>query len=215
MSPPLTLLMEETAPGVWVALGNRAEWLGVRPHPHERASTGVLPAWRTEEFLASRALLRHVLRIVMPELAGAAVRNDRNGRPVLDGHPGTGISISHDGEALAVAVAPHRQVGVDVQIPPDTVSDGLLRRCLRARAPEVAALPESARATELAWVWTVQEACVKAEGTGLSGRPWAIDIEPAAARGRWGDYRWISLRTLSGTPLSCAFSGTGTYGEAV
>ncbi|MEW1762006.1 4'-phosphopantetheinyl transferase superfamily protein [Streptomyces cyaneofuscatus] len=215
MSPPLTPLMGEIAPGVWVALGSRAEWLGVPPHPHERATAGALPAWRTEEFLASRALLRHLLRTALPELAGAAVRSDEYGRPVLDGHPGTGISISHDGEALAVAVAPHRQVGVDVQIPPDTVSDGLLRRCLREHTAEVAALPESGRANELTWVWTVQEACVKAEGTGLSGRPWAIDIEPAAARGRWGDYRWISLRTLSRTPLSCAFSDTKTYGDAV
>ncbi|MGK5543256.1 4'-phosphopantetheinyl transferase family protein [Streptomyces sp. URMC 127] len=202
----MTTLTAQVTPGVWVAHGTRDEWIQAGPHPHDRAAAATLPAWRATEFLASRALLRHLLRATLPAQADAPVHADDHGRPALTGHPDTGISISHDGDAIAVAVAPHRRVGVDVQQPADSVPDTLLRRCLGEHTPAVSALPERQRAAELAWVWTVQEACVKAAGTGLSGRPWEIDVPPGRPRGQWESYEWISLRERSRTPLSCAFS---------
>ena len=72
-------------------------------------------------------------------------------------------------------------------------------------ADELDRLPERERAVEFAWVWTVQEACVKAEGTGLAGRPWRIEVPPRPRTGQWGGYRWIPLRGSTDTPLSCAF----------
>ncbi|MDX5569330.1 4'-phosphopantetheinyl transferase superfamily protein [Streptomyces sp. ID05-04B] len=202
----MTLLTLQVTPGVWVARGERGQWARPDPHPHDRAAAAVLPRWRVEEFLASRALLRHLLRTTLPELADEPVLAEEQGRPVLAGAPGTGISISHDGDAVAVAVARSRRVGVDVQQPPDSVPDALLRRCLGTHTPQVATLPQRTRAAEFAWVWTAQEACVKAAGTGLSGRPWAIDIQPGRRRGQWHEFQWISLRDRSRTPLSCAFS---------
>lgn len=202
----MKLLTAQVTPGVWVARGERSQWIRADPHPHDQAAAAALPRWRVEDFLASRALLRHLLRDTVPELAEATIGADERGRPVLAGHPNTGISISHDHDAVAVAVAPHRQVGVDVQLPADRTTDALLRRCLREHTQAVCTLPERQRAAELAWVWTAQEACVKAAGTGLSGRPWAIDIPPGRHHGRWGDFEWISLRGRSETPLSCAFS---------
>lgn len=202
----MNLLTLQVSPGVWVARGERGQWARTDPHPHDRAAAAELPEWRVEEFLASRALLRHLLRATQPELAEVPVRAEEQGRPVLAGHPDKGISISHDGDAVAVAFAPHRRVGVDVQQPPDNVPDGLLRRCLGEHTRDLGALPERGRAAELAWVWTAQEACVKAAGTGMSGRPWAIDIPPGRLRGQWHDFQWISLRGRSQTPLSCAFS---------
>ncbi|MFG3308685.1 4'-phosphopantetheinyl transferase family protein [Streptomyces wuyuanensis] len=202
----MNVLMTQVKPSVWVARGERSQWIRADPHPHDQAAVAALPRWRVEEFLASRALLRHLLRATLPELAAVPVQADKQGRPVLAGHPDTGISISHDGDAVAVAVAPHRMVGVDVQLPPERATDALLRRCLGAHAQHVGTLPEPQRAAELAWVWTAQEACVKAAGTGLSGRPWAIDIPPGGLHGQWDDFEWISLRGRSRTPLSCAFS---------
>ncbi len=202
----MSVLMEQVAPGLWVARGRSRDWIRAETHPHDREAAATLPPWRAAEFLSSRALLRHLLRVTYPELAGVAVHSGEHGRPVLAGHPQTGISISHDGDALAVAVARHRQVGVDVQRPPSTVPEALLRRCLHDHTERVTALSERQRAAELAWVWTVQEACVKAAGTGLSGRPWMIDIPPGQRHGQWGDFSWISLRGRSRTPLSCAFS---------
>ncbi|NBE50592.1 4-phosphopantetheinyl transferase [Streptomyces sp. YC537] len=198
--------MTQVAPKVWVAGGRGRRWAEAEPHPLDRETAAGAPPWRVAEFRASRALLRHLLRATLPGLADAAVTADAQGRPVLDGHPETGISISHDGDAVAVALAPHRKVGVDVQLPPDTAPESLLRRCLGAHAPEVIPLPEGRRAAELAWVWTAQEACVKAEGSGLSGRPWAIDVPPGGRHGRWDAFTWVSLRGRSRTPLSCAFT---------
>ncbi|MFC7309293.1 4'-phosphopantetheinyl transferase family protein [Streptomyces monticola] len=211
----MTYLMTQVAPKVWVAGDRRRRWAAAPPHPLDRVPAAGPPQWRVEEFLASRALLRHLLRATLPELADAVVTADAHGRPVLDGHPDTGISISHDGDAIAVAVAPDRKVGVDVQLPPDTAPEALLRRCMGEHLPHVLPLPEGRRAAELAWVWTAQEACVKAAGTGLSGRPWAIDIPPGVRHGRWDDFTWVSLRGRSRTPLSCAFTAPGvTNGHA-
>ncbi|MET9845984.1 4'-phosphopantetheinyl transferase family protein [Streptomyces ossamyceticus] len=200
------LLMIQLTTGVWVARGERDQWLRADAHPYDRAAATALPRRRAEEFLASRALLRHLLRATLPHQADSPIHAGAHGRPVLAGHPHTGISISHDGDTVAVAVAVGRQVGVDVQQPPDHTPDPLLRRILGTHAPQVRALPEPHRSTELAWVWTAQEACVKAAGTGLSGRPWTIDIPPCRHRGRWNDYRWISLRDHSRTPLSCSYT---------
>ncbi|MEV4443064.1 4'-phosphopantetheinyl transferase superfamily protein, partial [Streptomyces sp. NPDC049577] len=134
------------------------------------------------------------------------VRPGPHGEPRLAGHPDVGISVSHDGDTVAAAVAPGRRVGVDVQQPPSGPHERLVRRCLRERAEQLAALPPDGRAEEFAWVWTVQEACVKAAGTGLAGQPWAIDVPLGHRRGRWDDYAWVSLRDTSTTPLSCAFT---------
>ncbi|MET9548399.1 4'-phosphopantetheinyl transferase superfamily protein [Streptomyces sp. NPDC006627] len=196
----------EVADRTWVLSGPQDDLpAGAAPTEDDLRQARGLPRWRAEEFTAGRAVLRRLLRQVRADLVGAAVRKDRRGRPILDGHPGVGISVSHDGGTIAAAVGPGRRVGVDVQLPPEPLSEALVRRCLRGRAPQVSALPEPDRSTEFARVWTVQEACVKAEGTGLAGSPWTIDVEPGRDTGRWGPYRWVSLRR-SPIPLSCAFT---------
>ncbi|MYS21919.1 4'-phosphopantetheinyl transferase superfamily protein [Streptomyces sp. SID4948] len=163
------------------------------------------PLWRQRETLAGRGLLRALLAELLPWAAAAPIVRDGAGRPALAGLPEVGISLSHDGGTVAAAVAPGRRVGVDVQLPPDEVSDGMLRRCLHERAGQVAALPPAARLHEFAWIWSVQEACVKAEGTGIAGRPWAIDVPVRPRHGRWRDLTWMSLRDRTSTPVSCAF----------
>ncbi|MGW5650289.1 4'-phosphopantetheinyl transferase superfamily protein [Streptomyces humi] len=175
-------------------------------HQDDLDQAAGFPPWRAAEFLAGRATLRRLIREVRPDLADSAVRPDARGRPGLVGHPDVGVSISHDGGLSAAALAPGRRVGVDVQLPPDEPSDGMLRRLLREHAAPLEWLPAPERARELAWVWTVQESCVKAAGTGLAGRPWAIAVPPGRRYGRWGRYRWASLRDTSPVPLSCAFT---------
>ncbi|MFB8237874.1 4'-phosphopantetheinyl transferase family protein [Kitasatospora purpeofusca] len=188
--------------------------------PDDLARARSLPPWRAEQFLTGRATLRRLLREVRPDLAGVPVRPDPRGRPRLLGHPDVGVSISHDGGLSAAAVAPGRRVGVDLQLPSGEPSAGMLRRCLREHAARLENLPAPERAREFAWVWTVQESCVKAAGTGLAGRPWAVAVTPGHRHGRWGRYRWISLRDSSPVPLSCAFTsladpGAGDRGHAL
>ncbi len=208
--PEMTVDGTEVAPGVWVASATRADFGDPPALADDLADARTRPGWRRPEFLAGRYLLRRLLRRVRPSLAALPVRTDPAGKPRLDpgGTPDLalpGITISHDGDRIAVAVCAHGDVGVDVQLPPEQLTDAAVRRCLGEHAPEVAALPRARRAWEFAWVWSVQEACVKAAGTGLAGRPWSIDVPPGAVSGRWGRFAWLSLRTRSPVPLSCAF----------
>ncbi|MFF5030169.1 4'-phosphopantetheinyl transferase family protein [Streptomyces collinus] len=190
--------------GVWVLTRPAAE---VPPSAHRddlRRAAG-LPRWRADRFLRGRGLLRELLGTTVPRLAEADVVLDERGKPWLAGFPRAGVSISHSEGRLACAYAAGRAIGVDVQRPADSLGAGLAHRLLRSHAPAVLVLPPAEAAETVAWVWTAQEACVKAAGSGLTGRPWAIDVAPGASRGRWGPYRWISLREYSRTPLSCAF----------
>lgn len=200
----------EVAEGVWVTT-TTVDRAVPSTHRDDRRRAAALPEWRAREFLAGRGLVRQLLAAVRPGPAGAETARaeivpDRRGRPWLRGHPGIGISVSHSRGALAVGVAQGRALGVDVQRPDPAVSASFARRLLGAHTGRVTALPPAAAADEVAWVWTAQEACVKAAGLGLAGRPWTIDVPPGARSGRWRDYRWLILRDHSTTPLSCAFT---------
>ena len=188
--------------GIWVDHHDRAPASG---HPDDLRATRDGPAWRRAQRLGARGLLRRLLDRVVPAAAGAEIETCPGGRPRLKGWPQIGISLSHDEGLAAVAVAIGRHVGVDVQTPPRDLSEGLVRRCLRERAPAVLSLDAEARATEFAWIWSVQEACVKCEGSGLAGRPWCIDVPAGAAAGRWRDVTWRMLRRHTAIPISCAF----------
>jgi 4'-phosphopantetheinyl transferase len=190
------------APGVWVDYTRRPT---ASAHPADVRAASGLPRWRRREMLAGRALLRALLADVAPAAAGAELVPAVNGKPVLGGWPRVGVSVSHDRDAVAAAVALDRPVGVDVQLPPDRISDLVIRRCLRERAADLIALPPANRATEFAWVWSVQESCVKADGSGMSGRPWAIDVPLRPRSGWWRDLTWIALRDHTDVPVSCAF----------
>jgi 4'-phosphopantetheinyl transferase len=196
-------LTAQPTTGVWVRL--RRLPVGRRPrsrHPDDLAAASGMARWRGEELLASRALLRELLRDVAPRQQDARLRIAPGGKPELRD---VGISISHDGMWTAVAVAPGRAVGVDVQRPTRDASPRLVARCAGRHADVMQRRPAPERDRELAWIWTVQEACVKADGTGLGGRPWTIDVEPGARCGWWGDLRWAALRSSSPVPLSCAW----------
>ncbi|GHC84157.1 hypothetical protein GCM10007079_25870 [Nocardiopsis terrae] len=193
------------APGVWLVSASMDDLGTGFPRRRDMARARTMVAWRAREFLAGRALLRSLLSEVLPEAADADVVPDGNGRPELAGWPKAGISIAHDDWTVAACVSPDRHVGVDVQHPPEHLNASLVRRCVREGAGVLDAMNPTQRARELAWIWTAQEACVKAEGTGLSGRPWSIDVPPRHSVGSWKGYHWLSLRGLSETPLSCAW----------
>ncbi|MER8118480.1 4-phosphopantetheinyl transferase [Streptomyces sp. NPDC094031] len=210
MRPGLVVGPLAVAGGAWVVAGSGAP----STHPDDRRRAAALPEWRALRFLHGRGVLRELLRAVAPELACTDIVPDERGQPRLAGRPGAAISISHSDAMVACAFTAEGRVGVDLQHPAPSVSATLARRLLRSHAPGVLALAPARAATEVAWVWTAQEACVKAAGTGLAGRPWEIEVPPGSRGGHWGPYRWTCLRNASGTPLSCAVGPAPPLGAA-
>jgi 4'-phosphopantetheinyl transferase len=92
---------------------------------------------------------------------------------------------------------------VDVQVP-FPVRDAMIRRC----CGEPARLGPL-RDLEFAWIWSVQEACVKATGAGISGRPWTVPVQVGQTVGRWESLRWRAFRDGWPVPVSCA-AGSGS-----
>ncbi|MEU2059738.1 4'-phosphopantetheinyl transferase superfamily protein [Streptomyces sp. NPDC013455] len=170
----------------------------------ERAATAAMDAVRAEEFVRGRSLLRRLAGSVLG-LPGPRVplALEPGGRPYLEGLA-AGVSLSHTEGCTAAAVRPCGAVGVDVQRPPESVDDRLVRRCCGVWAERVLSLPGPARAAAFARVWAVQEACVKSLGQGIFAEPWRIAVPPGAGGGRWGEVSWRSLPEVASAALAVA-----------
>lgn len=197
----------EVATGVHVAVTRLAR---ARPDPRDTGEP-TAPLWRVRERAAARALLRELVAAVAGgDTGGVATRG--SGQPFLPARPELRVSLSHSGDWVAAAVGVGDpvagggiDVGVDVQTP-EPVPARLVRRCCRPDARAVVAgLPPARRDLAFAWIWTVQEACVKATGAGLAGRPWTIPVDVGQPAGVWGDVSWRSLHGHASVPLSCAY----------
>ncbi|MEU3747030.1 MULTISPECIES: 4'-phosphopantetheinyl transferase family protein [Streptomyces] len=172
----------------------------------DRATAAGLPPWRALEHTASRTLLRALLREIGEDLGGGPVAARPGGRPYLPGRPDLGVSLSHSSGWVAAAVARDRDVGVDVQSP-RAVGDRLLRLCCApGDAEALSALPEAGRRREFAWIFTVQEACVKATGRGFAGRPWTVPVTLGQRTGTWGQVSWHAPRAAQPVPACCAWT---------
>ncbi|WP_262062082.1 4'-phosphopantetheinyl transferase family protein [Streptomyces sp. STR69] len=195
------------APGVHYAAAPCDRVLRSLPaHPADRAAARTLDGTRATEFLAVRSLLRALLRVLAPGLPGPVIAAHDTGRPHLPQHPDTGISFSHSGGWAAVCVGFGRQVGVDIEVP-GPMSPQMVRRCCTPRdAARLSTLPGRDRETAFAWLWTAQEACVKALGTGLAGAPWTVPVGIGQRGGTWNGVRWRAQYDASRIPLTCAFT---------
>ncbi|MFH8713675.1 4'-phosphopantetheinyl transferase family protein [Streptomyces zaomyceticus] len=209
--------------GVHYLVGRSEEVLAALPvATADRAPAAALPPWRAVEYTASRTLLRALLREIGEDLRGGPVAARPGGRPHLPDRPDLGVSLSHSGGWVAVAVSRDRDVGVDVQTPAP-VGDRLLRLCCSpADAEALTALPEDGRRREFARIFTVQEACVKAVGAGLSGRPWNVPValgqrtgewkgeregaRPGERAEAWGRVGWCAPRDRHPVPVACAWT---------
>ncbi|MEU6548764.1 4'-phosphopantetheinyl transferase superfamily protein [Streptomyces sp. NPDC046915] len=199
------------APGVHYAAAPCTRVLGSLPaHPADRAAARTMDDTRATEFLAARGLLRAMLAMLIPGLRSPVIAAHDTGQPHLPQWPATGISLSHSGGWAAAAVGLGRRVGVDIEVP-SALSPRMVRRCCTPRdAARLSALPGRDRETAFAWLWTAQEACVKALGTGLAGAPWTVPVGIGQRSGEWNGVRWRAQHDASTIPLTCAF--TAPYG---
>lgn len=207
-----TVRLRTAAEGVYYMAGRNEDILDALPvAATDQAAAAALPRWRAVEHTASRTLLRALLREIGEDLHGGLVAARPSGRPYLPDRPDLGVSLSHSSGWVAAAVGRNRDVGVDAQTP-SAVSDRVLRLCCSPADAEVlAAMPADRRGREFAWIFTVQEACVKAVGAGLSGRPWSVPVALGQQAGDWERVRWCAPRGRQPMPVSCAWTDRAMF----
>ena len=180
----------------------------------DRQAAAGLPPLRRAEFSRGRTLLRWTLRWACPgPAAGRPVRATGRGRPVLDTDPLIGVSVSHCADLLAAAVAPGRDVGIDVEqpIPP---TPGLLRRL--CPPPACTGQPGAAsQPLRLAQLWTVHEACAKATGTGLGREFPRIEVGEGQSAGTHDGLEWLLLPCIYGAAAALALGSGQTRPSTV
>jgi 4'-phosphopantetheinyl transferase len=161
---------------------------------------------------------RGLLRSLVGELLGIGARELQfsygpHGKPEVAGHA-LRFNLSHSGDVALYAVAVDREVGVDIERTSGSRDVLLVARRFfapaEARRLQDAAGPERRRL--FARLWTMKEACLKAEGAGLFRplRSVVPRVRPGS-RSAWIDGRWHvrALRPVRGYTAAVAAEGDG------
>jgi 4'-phosphopantetheinyl transferase len=154
------------------------------PEERDRAARFKFPGPRNQ-FLISRAVLRQVLGCYLGiEAREVRFRTAANGKPELANNSDLRFNLSHTEGVAVIAIARHRQVGVDVErIRADTNAVELAERFFSH--PEVEWLrsqPASEQIPAFFSCWTGKEAYIKAHGEGLSMSLSSFGVLPVPAK---------------------------------
>jgi phosphopantetheinyl transferase len=140
--------------------------------------TPTMHARRRDEYLASRALLRHALaRYTLRNAADFRIETSADGAPSCVDGPA--LSVSHSGDIVMCALSAHGAIGVDVETGrPRSLESVAQRYFTPEEARWVAAEPEP----RFRLLWVLKEAYLKALGVGLAGGLSTLEcrIEPPA-----------------------------------
>ncbi|MCX4694699.1 4'-phosphopantetheinyl transferase superfamily protein [Streptomyces sp. NBC_01408] len=179
----------------------------------ELAAAGRMTPGRRAEFAFGRSLLRRAAALVLqrPVRELTPAEDTDGGPPRFAQAPELGTSVSHSGGMAAVAVCMGSSVGIDIE-PVTGPKAATLRRW--ASLPSYRGLAEldgTEQARRFTRTWTVQEACAKAVGAGLSARPWQIPVDAVKDRGAWGTVRWMRLDSRQDLALAVATAPAGAH----
>jgi 4'-phosphopantetheinyl transferase len=167
-----------------------------------------------ERFIGARGLLREILALYLnAPPGGLSFGYGAHGKPFLkgEGHSTLRFNVSHSFDAMLLAIAHMREVGVDVEgvrnsgVAMEEIVETVLSE------PEKQALAgiggEDKRTTFLRF-WTRKEAYIKADGRGVSLPLERIDVSAPEGRvavleeatGEWRTCPRWELRTLAPVP---------------
>ncbi|MEU5084713.1 MULTISPECIES: 4'-phosphopantetheinyl transferase family protein [Streptomyces] len=163
-------------PGLRVLLG--------REYERYRAA-GHRPAARAR-FAASRRLVKHAAAAVLDVPADELeLARGPAGRPYLRGCDRLGLSLSHTGDLLVLALSLHGPIGADAERLGRSGCRVLLaqRACTAQELSDLRALPAPERGDAVLRLWTLKEAYTKAlgVGTGLPFRTFGFRVEGTTA----------------------------------
>ena len=140
------------------------------------------------EFIVVRATLRRLLAsLAHCEVSGLHFRYGPRGKPAIE-LPGDGgtlrFNVSHSHGLAVIAIAPDRELGVDLEkLRPEVDIDGLSRRFFSGEEHSaIHARPEAARLRAFYACWARKEALVKAMGDGIAFglREFVVSVDPDA-----------------------------------
>lgn len=125
-----------------------------------------------KRFVTGRALLRQALSTVLGESgAGFTFLQNRDGKPLLMNGPATvngngrlDFSVSHSGEAVAVAVSTEGRVGVDIERFQDIQPESIAAAFSPGEITTLQSLPENERKNASLAAWSAKEAVAKLLG---------------------------------------------------
>ncbi|WBS03484.1 4'-phosphopantetheinyl transferase superfamily protein [Pseudoduganella sp. SL102] len=160
---------------VWVrtadvaaALPQAQGWL--TPAERERARRFVFDGDRAD-FLASRFLLRRVLaELADTEPERLLFDTSRHGKPALRGRPDLAFNLSHCRGVAVLLIGAGAAAGVDIELVQPGRADPLVAQRLFHRAEQIQLLacPRGGYDRLFLRFWTLKEAVLKAEGSGLA-----------------------------------------------
>jgi 4'-phosphopantetheinyl transferase len=217
-TPPPELSVPAHAVHVWRAdLGLEAKYLrrweqNLSADERERASRFHFARDR-DRFVGARGLLREILALYLKASPGQlSFGYSAHGKPFLEEHNTLRFNVAHSFDAMLLAIAHMREVGVDVEgvrnkrIAMEEVGETVLSE------PEKQALAhfggEDKRRTTFLRFWTLKEAYIKADGRGVSLPLKRIDVSAPEGRiavldevtGEWRTCPRWELRTLAPIP---------------
>ncbi|MFF9527580.1 4'-phosphopantetheinyl transferase family protein [Streptomyces achromogenes] len=140
-----------------------------RDYERYRAA-GHRPAARAR-FAASRRLVKHAAAAVLDVPADdLELARSPAGRPYLRGCDRLGLSLSHTGDLLVLALSLHGAIGADAEALGRSGCRALLaqRACTASELANLRALPPPERGDAMLRLWTLKEAYTKALGVGTA-----------------------------------------------
>jgi 4'-phosphopantetheinyl transferase len=139
---------------------------------------------REESLRAVRSTVQELLATLVGVPAGELVlRRSSAGKPAVAGHA-LAFNLSHASGASLLALSLVGDVGCDIEdrLRPDDANALAPVLLHPAERGWLATLPGAAREAGFAHCWVRKEAVLKAQRTGFSVEPRAIDVQPASAR---------------------------------
>ncbi|MCY3919752.1 MAG: 4'-phosphopantetheinyl transferase superfamily protein [Chloroflexi bacterium] len=187
---------------------------------------GEVARWSRYQFDAPRrqfSLCRAALRALLCERLGCrnddlAFQHSKHGKPsaVLRDQPAPiGFNVSHSGDHGLIAYAPAGRIGVDVQERVDHRRLELLMKGMLSdeERAELARTGGAARLRLFFDLWTIKEALIKADGTGLALDASRFTIPPAISHGMTGGT--LALPQAPGVEWRVASLGGERFAAAV
>jgi 4'-phosphopantetheinyl transferase len=202
---------------------DRSELLS--PDERERADRFAMPHVR-DRFVAARGFLRSTLaECLRCDPASLCFGYGHHGKPFLI-DTDLRFNLSHSGGWAALAAAPGREVGIDIeQIRPDRAIEDLARRFFSAREwAALRALPDAERCDAFFRCWTRKEAFIKLIGDGLSFPLDEFEVtlrpnEPPALLSVRGDKnaaaRWAMHEIAAPSGFAAAIVVEGSRGNVI